>query len=329
MCDPLQYDREKLHHMLKSTRPAPFLPEGDTGTCVMVQVAGRELYDDDDLEGPRVWTELVNNSVELATKSAGVGVSHLYYYNFDAGDDEDAETPAAAGISMADLESDTPRFWFGGGNLMHTPDPANAPSEMHVVKIIEGMPAPEGEGEGLFYRWMAEKERAYGKKHAQVGVVTEQRHDSSARVQLVADFERTELTAACKLAGLPCTYKYLPSWDFSMPSREQLKEYIDDVLAAPEGSLFVLHCGAGTGRTGYYVLATKLADIYRSNPAFFDSSDNTSARNLARIATRTYSDSMPELLGLGGIKMDHMAAMMRSIFGELAQQAGGFAAHAQ
>ena len=218
------------------------LADSTDDTCILIQEAGRPAYDDSKLgtkENIAAFAKLAKENIAAFAKLAYPNRVHIF--NFDAGDEKDAEAPVVREIW---------RQWWDG-----LPLPENEPAgEGHVlrseVEAVNGVLLKPGETPEDAIRDAFRDSTCY-----MADLRAPLKHAYSGRLKLVSDIERH----AAQIANVK--YTWTPVWDYNMPTQSEVNAFVREYSRQPPGTTNVFHCGAGIGRSGLFVLAARVADI--------------------------------------------------------------------
>ena len=117
------------------------------------------------------------------------------------------------------------------------------------------------------------------------------------------------------------TYKWMPTWDYIMPDKENVKIFVQDVLESfGKEHMFIVHCAGGTGRSGLYVLITKIIDLVKNggNSEMLNKLLDFDLDTIKEFIKYTYEDSSYEISsGINIVPLQYFMSSLKEILTDL------------
>lgn len=261
-CDSALFENKstKNYGYMLQTQPAPGVDPA-LSPCIMVQKAGLRVYSKAKmLQGNTVEDKITLNISNLA-QNARSHNARLHLFNFDAGDDTDPEYPRHKEVYRFETDKVDNDGNFAVAYVDGVPFRYLAPTVKEAIEVAQDISAEN--------HCIAVKVAEHFKQHA-----------ASARLEAVAKMEEE----ACD--SVACSYTWLPTWDYFVPSQEDFAVFLQHYASGAENTVYVFHCGAGYGRSGLYVLAARIYDIHTHTGKMPDLSVDNLRDLLVKVYTR-------------------------------------------
>lgn len=234
----------------------------ESNNCIVIyKDLGREVYDSK-IPGQELRQNVITASNELARWSVNQGFDNVYFFNFDAGDENDRNErnwPFVYEKRIDRLYRNYLTIIPGGKVAWETPPTGS--QNWIIVNAVNNVQIDESQAQ-------SEIEIALEQRGVPSVQRVEKHSTFSKRVQHFTLLEEESLITAFK-SKMKIEYLHIPVWDYFVPTKAQLDEFVAIFKQREQNSLIVMHCASGSGRSGAFAYMARLCEYVEQTPDIF------------------------------------------------------------
>lgn len=234
----------------------------ESNDCIVIyKDLGREVYDSE-IPGQELRRNVIAASDELARWSVEQGFHKVYFFNFDAGDEYDRNERNWPFVYEKRIDRLYRKYMtIIPGEKVAWETPPTGSQNWIIVNAVNNVQIDESQAQ-------SEIEIAL----EQCGVASVQRVEKHAtfskRVRHFTLLEKESLITAFK-SKMRIVYLHIPVWDYFVPTKAQLDEFVAIFKQREQNSLIVMHCASGSGRSGAFAYMARLCELVEQTPGIF------------------------------------------------------------